>query len=75
MFTPSDFPPAPASHRPVDHPLPIHRRTQGGDRTRAVMANRFRDEWKRKNENGIAPPRLPGWNCDRLEGDNIDVDE
>ena len=45
---------------PPDHPLPIDRRTQGFGHPWAVMANRFRDEWKRKIEDGIAPPQLQG---------------
>jgi hypothetical protein len=43
-------------------------------RARAQTANHFPVRWEKKIESGIAPPQLPGWCCDRLEGENIDVE-
>jgi hypothetical protein len=40
-------------------------------RARALLANRFPVRWEKKNESGIAPPRL-GVCCDRLEELQID---
>jgi len=48
---------------------------KGFVRARAQTAKRFPVLWEKKIENGIAPPRLPGWNCDRLKGENIDTEE
>ena len=58
---------------PPDHLLSIDRQKKGFFRGRARTAKRFPVRWNKKIESGIAPPQLPGWDCDRLEGENIDV--
>jgi hypothetical protein len=47
---------------------------KGFFRRRTRLANRFLVRWERVIENGIAPPQLLGWCCDRLE-ENIDAEK